>query len=159
MREKTMTDIEEKILASLKAGGVSFEVLEHEPVYTCRKMAEFLKTEESYIAKSMVVKKSDGRLVLAVLPGNVRINFAHLAAATKSTSVSLAPRQEAEKIMGCSVGCVHPFGNIVNLETLFDEKLLHREYVFFNPGSHTKSVRINIQALINIVKPTIAQFT
>jgi len=154
-----MADTEEKILASLKAGRIPYEVFEHEPVYTCRKMAEFLKTDEGRIAKSMIVKKSEGGYVLAVLPGNMRINFARLAAVTKSTSVSLAPREEAEKIAGCSVGCVYPLGNIINLETLFDEKLLRQEYVYFNPGSHTKSVRINTRALVNLVRPTIAEFT
>ncbi len=154
-----MVDIEEKILASLKAGGISYEIFEHEPVYTCRKMAEFLKTGEDHIAKSMVVKKSnDGGCVLAVLPGNMRIDFARLATATKSRSVSLAPREEAERIVGCSVGCVYPLGNIINLETLFDEKLLRQEYVYFNPGSHTKSVKINTLALVNLVKPTRAEF-
>ena len=154
-----MEDIEEKILASLKAGGISYEVFEHEPVYTCRKMAEFLKTGEDHIAKSMVVKKSDGGYVLAVLPGHMRIDFGRLAAATKSRSVSLAPREEAERIVGCSVGCVYPLGNVVNLETLFDEKLLRQEYVYFNPGSHTKSVKINTLALVSLVKPTKASFS
>jgi len=155
---KLVEDIEEKILASLKAGGISYEVFEHEPVYTCRKMAEFLKTGEDHIAKSMVVKKSDGGYVLAVLPGHMRIDFGRLAAATKSRSVSLAPREEAERIVGCSVGCVYPLGNVVNLETLFDEKLLRQEYVYFNPGSHTKSVKIDTMALVSLVKPTRAEF-
>lgn len=154
-----MTDIEEKILTSLKAGGIEYEVFEHEPVYTCRKMAEFLRTDEGRIAKSMIVKKSDGGYVLAVLPGNMRIDLIRLAAATKSRLVTLAQRDEAERIAGCSVGCVYPLGNIMNLETLFDDKLLHQEYVYFNPGSHTKSVRINTRALVNLVKPTIAEFT
>jgi len=153
-----LTEIEEKILSSLKAEGISYEVFEHEPVYTCPKMAEFLKTGEDHIAKSMVVKKSDGGYVLAVLRGDMRIDFARLAAATKSTSVSLAPREEAERIVGCSVGCVYPLGNIVNLETLFDEKLLRQEYVYFNPGSHTKSVKIKTLTLVSLVKPTRAEF-
>lgn len=153
------TDIEEKILAALKAGGVSYEVFEHEPVYTCRKMAELLKTEESRIAKSMVVKKSSGGYALAVLPGNVRIDFARLAAATKSDTVSLASKKEAEEIMGCSTGCVYPLGNLLNLETLFDEKVVRQEYVYFNPGSHTKSVKIRTRTLIDLVKPTIAKFS
>ena len=40
-----MTEIEEKILSLLKAQGVEFEVLEHDPVYTCPQMAKFLKTD------------------------------------------------------------------------------------------------------------------
>jgi prolyl-tRNA editing enzyme YbaK/EbsC (Cys-tRNA(Pro) deacylase) len=154
-----VSTIEERILALLKAEGIEYEVFEHEPVYTCRKMAELLKTDEGCIAKSMIVKKSDAGLVLAVLPGNMKIDFLRLAAVIKSRLVFLAPREEAEKIAGCSVGCVYPLGNLVGLETVFDDKLLREEYVYFNPGSHTKSVKINTQALVKLVKPTIAEFT
>jgi Ala-tRNA(Pro) deacylase len=158
-RGTSMTDIEERILTSLNGAGIGYEIFEHEPVYTCRKMAEFLKADEGNIAKSMIVKKRGGGYVLVVLPGNMRIDFIRLAAVTKSRLVTLAPREEAEKIAGCSVGCVYPLGNIMNLETVFDEKLLRQEYVYFNPGSHTKSMKIKTQALVDLVRPTITEFT
>jgi len=154
----TTSVVEERIFSSLKEGGASYEIFEHAPVYTCPQMAKYLKTEEACIAKSMMVKKSDGGHVLAVLPGNRRIDFARLAAAVKSNSVSLAPRDEAERIVGCSVGCVYPLGNIVNLETVFERSLLAQESVYFNPGSHTKSVKINTKVLVELVKPTLAEF-
>jgi len=137
---------------------VTYEIFEHAPVYTCPQMAKYLKTSEASIAKSMMVKKSDGRYALAVLPGDRRIDFSRLAAASKSNSVALAPREEAESILGCSVGCVYPLGNIVNLETIFDNSLLAQEYIYFNPGSHTKSVRTRTTNLLSVVKPTLAEF-
>jgi Ala-tRNA(Pro) deacylase len=153
-----MGAVEEKILASLKEAGAAYEILEHAPVYTCPQMAKYLKTEEACIAKSMMVKKSDGGYVLVVLPGNRRIDFTLLAAALKSTSVSLASREEAEKIVGCSVGCVYPLGNIVHLATIFDNSLLAQEFVYFNPGSHTRSVKISTKLLLNVVNPMVAEF-
>jgi len=158
-KRNLVNGIEGRILASLKAEGIEFEVFEHEPVYTCRKMAEFLKIDEGCIAKSMIVKKREAGYMLVVLPGNMRIDFLRLAVVTKSKLVFLAAREEAEKIAGCSVGCVYPLGNLVGLETVFDQKLMRQEYVYFNPGSHTKSVKIKTQPLVNLVKPTIAEFT
>jgi len=154
-----MTEVEEKILSALKAQGIEYEVFEHEPVYTCPQMANFLKTDEAHIAKSMIVKKSDGTYMLAVLPGNRKINFHRLGVVTKAAPVILAPKKEAEEIAQCSVGCVYPLGNIINLETLFDSAILRLEYVYFNPGSHTKSVKISTQALTRLVNPTLAEFT
>ena len=154
-----MTEIEEKILSSLKAQGIEFEVFEHNPVYTCPQMAKFLKTDEAHIAKSMVARKSDGAFLLAVLPGNKKIDFRRLGIITNSAPISLAPKEEAEEITRCSVGCVYPLGNIINLETFFDIALLSQEYVYFNPGSHTKSVKISTRALVNLVRPTVAEFT
>lgn len=154
-----MTEIEEKILSSLKAQGIEYEVFEHDPVYTCPQMANFLKTNEAHIAKSMIVKKSDGTYILAVLPGNKKIDFHKLGIVTKAAPTILAPKKEAEEIAQCPVGCVYPLGSIAKLETFFDTAILRQEYVYFNPGSHTKSVKISTQALTKLVNPTIAEFT
>ena len=154
-----MTEVEEKILSALKAQGIEYEVFEHDPVYTCPQMANFLKTDEAHIAKSMIVKKNDGTYLLAVLPGNRKIDFHRLGLVTKAAPVILAPKKEAEEIAQCSVGCVYPLGNIINLETLFESAILRLEYVYFNPGSHTKSVKISTQALTKLANPTVAEFT
>lgn len=154
-----MSAIEDRILTFLNAAGVEYEVREHPPVYTCPKMAEYLGTDENLIAKSMMIKKNSGRCFLVVLPGKMKIDFESLAEVVKSESVSLAPVDEAEKIAGCPVGCIHPFGNLMNIDTFFDEKIFQNEYVYFNPGSHTKSVRIRTRELTRLIEPTIAGFS
>jgi prolyl-tRNA editing enzyme YbaK/EbsC (Cys-tRNA(Pro) deacylase) len=153
-----VTGIEDKILDLLNASGVNHELLEHKPVYTCRQMAKFLKTDQDLIVKSMILKTSEGRYLLAVLSGNMTIDYDRLARMVDTKSLSLAPVDEAEKVAECSVGCVHPFGNLIGVETYFDRKLTSHEYAFFNPGSHTKSVKINTRALVELVKPTIGEF-
>jgi Ala-tRNA(Pro) deacylase len=153
-----MTGIDEEILRFLDASGVRYELVEHDPVYTCPQMAKYLKTDQSLIAKSMVIKRSEGGYLLAVLPGNMKIGHEKLARIASTKSVSLAPLNEAERIVRCSVGCVHPLGNLVNVETYFDRNLLRNEYVFFNPGSHTKSIKISTEDLVRLVSPTVSEF-
>jgi len=153
-----MSEMENKIIDLLNAAGVKYQLFEHEPVYTCPQMAEFLATDQNLIAKSMIMKGADSGCFLVVLPGKMRIDYSRLARVVGTKSVSLAPVEEAQSIAGCSVGCVHPFGNLIGLETYFDKKLLRYEHLFFNPGSHTKSVKIATHALIEIVKPTINEF-
>ncbi len=154
-----MTTAEERIFGLLDSHGVKYERFQHDPVYTCPKMAEFLNTDEARIAKSMMMKKSDGGYLLAVLPGNMRVDFGRLARLAGTKSVSLAPVDEAEKIAGCTVGSVYPFGNLMNLETYLDKKLTLHDEVYFNPGSHTMSVKVSIISLMGIVKPIVAEFT
>ena len=155
----SMSQIDEEIIAFLNQNGVTYELREHEPVYTAPQMAEYLGTSEQRIAKSMIVKKSDGGYVLAVLPGRLRIDFSRLAAILGVEKVSLAPIPEAERLARCSVGSVHPFGNLLNLKTYFDSHMLSLDFVYFNPGSHTKSIKINTDDLIRLVKPTVTAFT
>jgi len=154
-----MNQIEERILELLDQNRIAFELREHEPVYTSPKMAEVLGTQEDRIAKSMILKKSDGGHFLAVLPGKLKLDFGRLATFLDVKSVSLAPIAEAEKIANCPVGCVHPFGNLINLRTYFDKKILDKDYLFFNPGSHTKSIKIKTDDLVRLVRPSIIEFT
>ena len=149
---------EETIFQFLDSHAVKYERFQHEPVYTCPKMAEYLHTNEGHIAKSMIMKKGGGGYLLAVLPGNMKVDFARLAKLVGARSVSLAPIEEAEKIAGCTVGSVHPLGNLLNLETYFDQKLTMYDEVYFNPGSHTLSVKIGTRNLIDLVNPKIAEF-
>jgi len=153
-----MSEMEDEIQATLNKAGIKYEVHEHKPVYTCPKMAEYLGTDQNRIAKSMIMKTSDGKCFLTVLPGGMRIDLARLAPLMKVNSVSLAPIEEAERIAKCSVGCVYPLGNLMQLETYFDSKLLRNQYVYFNPGSHTKSFRINTRDLISLFNPRIGEF-
>lgn len=153
-----MNSIEERIFVFLDQNNVKYDVFQHDPVYTCEKMAKFLKTDKNYIAKSMVVKKSGNGCLLVVLPGNMRVDFDLLARILNTGSVSLAPIKEAEGIIGCSIGCVHPFGNLANMPTYFDANLLNSSYLFFNPGCHTKSVKINVQDLVRLVQPVVGSF-
>ena len=153
-----MSRIDEEILATLNRNQVAYELREHEPVYTAPQMAEYLGTSEQRIAKSMVLKKSDGGYVLAVLPGRLKIDFGRFAKALGVEKVSLAPVAEAEKIARCSVGSVHPFGNLVGLRTYFDRHMQTLDFVYFNPGSHTKSIKITTTDLARLVNPTITEF-
>lgn len=154
-----MHQIEQRILDLLNQNRIAFELREHEPVYTSPKMAEVLGTQEDHIAKSMVLKKSDGGYFLAVLPGKLKLDFDRLATFLDVKSASLASVVEAEKIAECPIGSVHPFGNLINLRTYFDKKLLDNDYVFFNPGSHTKSIKIRTDDLVKLVRPNIIEFT
>jgi len=153
-----MGQIDEEILSFLDRNGIVYDLREHEPVYTSPQMAKYLGTDEERIAKSLVLKGSDGGYVLAVLPGKLKIDFHRFAVFLNVANVSLAPVIEAEKIVKCSIGSVHPFGNLVGLRTCFEKHLLNINYVFFNPGSHTRSIRISISDLVRLINPTITEF-
>ena len=153
-----MTFAEERIFRFLDSNATEYEVLEHRAVYTCAIMARLLKTGENSIAKSMITKNNDGGYLLAVLPGGMKVDFVRLAKGAGVKSSSLASLKEAELVAGCAVGCVYPFGNLMNIPTYFDRNLVDSKYVFFNPGSHTKSVRIRAEDLRKLSRAELTEF-
>ena len=153
-----MTVAEQRIFRFLDSNGAEYEVIEHPAVYTCTIMARLLKTGENSIAKSMITKNNDGGYLLAVLPGSMKVDFPRLAKGAGVKSSSLASLKEAELVAGCAVGCVYPFGNLMNIPTYFDRNLLDSKYVFFNPGSHNKSVRIRTEDLRKLSMAELKEF-
>lgn len=67
-------DVFEKIKKSLNSSGVEYEVIEHEPVYTSEDAAKIRDTSLDMGAKALVLM-ADKKPVLAVLPGNQRMDF------------------------------------------------------------------------------------
>ncbi|MBI4028770.1 MAG: YbaK/EbsC family protein [Candidatus Blackburnbacteria bacterium] len=72
--------------------------------------------------------------------------------------VRFATEQEAENLTGVGMGSVPPFGSLLGLETFFDESIKTNEYVNFNPGSKTHTIRLKTVDLINLETPKLAGF-
>ncbi|NNK85097.1 MAG: YbaK/EbsC family protein, partial [Desulfobacterales bacterium] len=128
--------LEENIIEILKKNKISYEIFEHEPVFTNPAMAEALSVSEAETVKSLVLMTKEKEMVVLVLPGNKRVDWKKAASGVGTKKVSFAkPEQVSEKV-GCEVGCVPPFGQMTPLPIYMDTELTKKEYVYFNPGVH-----------------------
>ena len=70
----------------------------------------------------------------------------------------MAKPEEVQKVAGVPIGCVPPFGLVTELRTYLNEESLENEYVYFNPGSHTKTIKMKaldiLKALENPIRFT-----
>jgi Ala-tRNA(Pro) deacylase len=147
--------LEEKIVAILDEKKVAYEVFEHEPVYTNPAMAEALNVSESETVKSLVVVTKEGGMIVLVLPGDKKVNWKQAAAAAKTKKVSFAKAEEVSQAVGCEVGCVPPFGHLTRLPVYMDSDLTKKNFVYFNPGVHDKSLKIKAWDLKKLCNPSI----
>ncbi len=115
--------IEEKIIGLLDKQKISYEVVEHEPVYTNPAMAEALHVAESKTVKSLVLKTKEGQMIALVLPGNKKVDWKQAAAGAGTKKVSFAKPEEVSEKIGCEVGCVPPFGHFSSLPIYMDPDL------------------------------------
>ena len=74
------------------------------------------------------------------------------------TKLSFASKEEVLKMANCESGSVPPFGKLFGLPTFLDPSVLENEYVNFNIGLLTKSVRISKQDLLRLMEPTVLKF-
>jgi Ala-tRNA(Pro) deacylase len=146
--------LEEKIIGMLDKQKVSYEIVEHEPVYTNPAMAEALKVDESETVKSLVLKTKEGKMFVLVLPGDKKVDWKQAAAGAGTKKVSFAKPEEVSEAVGCEVGCVPPFGHFSPLPIFMDLDLPKKEFVYFNPGVHDKSFKVKGWDLRKLCKPS-----
>ena len=147
-----MSVAEKKILKLLREHNIEFELYEHEPVYTCEQASRVRGVAPSEGIKCLLLKSEKG-FVLAITRGDLKVNLKKLAELEGCKKLKFANEEEIERIAECKKGCVHPFCNV---KTYFDTMLLSNKTIEFNPGSHTKSIRIRVKDLLMLLnKPII----
>jgi Ala-tRNA(Pro) deacylase len=148
----------EDIINLLKQQSISYELLEHKPVYTSEEAASVRGMDLHSGAKSLVLKAGK-EFVLAILPGDTRVDSKKLKEVFGVKDLRFATPEEVQEIMGCAIGSCHPIPSIANLRAVLDPSLSENEYIFFNPGVHNKSIKMKYTDYLAISKPQIAEIT
>jgi Ala-tRNA(Pro) deacylase len=148
----------EKILSIFKENNVTYQLYEHEPVYTSQEAAKIRGVELKTGCKSMVLKTKDGKFVLANVSANKKIDLKKLERML-DCKLSFASKEEVLQTTNCESGSVPPFGKLFGLPTFLDESVLENDFVNFNIGMLTRSVKISKQDLLKVMDPTISKFS
>jgi nondiscriminating aspartyl-tRNA synthetase len=60
---------------------------------------------------------------------------------------------------GLQIGGIPPFGNLLNLDTYYDDAILTQETAAFNCGLATESIIMHSKDLVAMVDPKIEKFS
>lgn len=138
---------------------LSYEFFEHEATVTSEDAAKVRGTKPGEGVKALILKsKGSDKNILVCLPGNRKINFQHLKEVTGEKFTFEDP-EEIKKKWGLEVGGVPPFGNLLGLDTIYDEDVEKEEYSSFNCGTKFKSIRMKSKDLIDLVDPKVVDVT
>jgi Ala-tRNA(Pro) deacylase len=151
-----MSLVEKRIKQILIEKNIPFEEFEHEAVYTSEQAAAVrgLGSAKEGI-KSMIFGTDMGKFILVLNPGDKKIDTKKIARLEKVSRLFLATPEKVEKIAGIPIGCVAPFGLKTRLKTYLNEELIENEYLYFNPGSHTKTIKIRASGLLKVLESPI----
>src|SRR4030067_3753685 len=104
--------------------GISYQISQHEPVYTSEQAAKVRGAELRTGVKALVLRKKEGDLILGLVAADRRIDLRKLAKITGTRSLAFANKEEVLTKTGGEVGSVLPFGNLYALPTYADESVL-----------------------------------
>lgn len=148
----------QKILDIFKDNNVNYQLYEHEAVYTSQQAATVRGVELKTGCKSMLLKTKAGEFILANLAADRKVDLKKLEKIV-GDKMSFATREEVLQATNCEPGSVPPFGKLFGITTYLDESILENDFVNFNIGTLTKSVKISRQDLLRIMEPRIAKFS
>ena len=145
----------QKIIETLDAQGIEYEVAEHEPVYTSEQAARVRNESINSGAKSLLLK-ADKNFVLTVLPGGKRLSSKKIKDFFGLKNLRFATPQEVKEIMGCEIGACYPLGKIIGIKTIVDNALLENDEISFNPGLHDQTIKVKLRDYLLIADEEVA---
>lgn len=148
-----------KLLEFLDDNDVTYELVEHPKAYAAKDVAFKAGVPGRIFAKSVLVKL-DGKMAMAVLPAEDKVNFHLLREAARAETITLATETEfATLFPDCELGAMPPFGNLYGMDVYVGGTLTRADHIAFNAGSHTEVLNMAYQDFERLVHPRTAWFT
>ncbi len=151
--------MKDAITELLQSNKISYQSYQHPPAETSQEVAALRGTEPRIGAKALILK-SKGKFYLCVLRGIDRLDSKLLRKNSGISKSRLISEEDLKLQFQLERGAVPPFGNLIEgiSETFFEEALAKEEYLAFNIGTKTNSIKIDTKKLIELVKPRVIKF-
>lgn len=156
-------DVYARLIAELDVSGARYRLIEHAPEGHTELVSALRGHAPASAAKCLIllvkVGKKQTRYVLAVIPGDARLDMAAVKALLGASYVAFADTGKAEQLAGSVTGTVLPFSYDERLELIVDPALLDHEELYFNAGRLDRSVALASKDYARLAQPRLARIT
>jgi Ala-tRNA(Pro) deacylase len=158
MREEH--DLYNHLLAWLDEQGVSYRLIDHAPEGRTELVSPLRGNALSQAAKCIVllvkIGKKVTRYVLAVVPGDARVDLAAVRALMGATYLAFASPEIAERLAGSVTGTILPFSFSPELELVVDPSVLDNDELYFNAARLDRSMVLKASDYVAVARPRLA---
>ena len=148
-------NIYNKIVALLSEHQVNFKVIEHLAEGRTEHISIIRGNTPEQAAKAMVLQVISAAkqlsYVLAIVPGDSKVNFKAVAKRIGGKKSSFAPPEVAQSLTQCVMGAVPPFCFDSQLILLVDKRIASVDTLFFNAGELNKSISMDVNDYFRVV--------
>jgi Ala-tRNA(Pro) deacylase len=153
----------QRIIDLLDTNGARYSLIEHPEEGHTEKVSSLRGNHLEQAAKCIVVRvgvtKKKGRYVLAVVPGDRRVNTEAVRSHYDGVKAMFAPREVAEQLAGAVSGAIPPFSFDPSLALLVDPTLLTQPELFFNAARLDRSLRLDTADYVTAAQPDVLSIT
>lgn len=147
----------ERVAADAATRGIEISFVERPAARTLEEAAAILDITPASIVKSLVVKRSDGSFLFALVPGDRQIAWGKLRAAVGVNKLKLPEASIAFEATGYERGTITPLGSSTAWPVFVDSRVAGR--VSMGAGEHGLSLIVDAAALIDGLRATVADIS
>ena len=136
-----------RVAADAAARGLEIEIFPRPAANSLEEAAALMGIAPSDIVKSLVVKRSDGTFLFALVPGGQAISWPKLRAAVGVNKLQMPPADVALAATGYERGTITPLGSTTAWPVYADESIVGRK-VAMGAGEHGYSMFVDADALV-----------
>jgi Cys-tRNA(Pro) deacylase len=148
----------DRVAADAAARGIEIEFVERLAAGSLEEAASILGITPSDIVKSLVVKRSDGTFLFALVPGDRQIAWAKLRAVVGVNKLQLPSQELALEATGYERGTITPLGSTTAWPVFADERIVGAR-VSMGAGEHGLSAFVQADGLIAGLDATVADIS
>jgi Ala-tRNA(Pro) deacylase len=152
-----MSDTYTHLITRLDALQASYRLIDHAPEGRTEVVSQMRGNALAQAAKCLIlmvkVGKKVTKYVLAVVPGDARVDLVAVRALLGGTYVAFASPEIAERLAGSVTGTVLPFSFASDLELIVDPSLLENDEVYFNAARLDRSMALKTSDYLAVAQP------
>lgn len=142
----------------LRGRGIWYRLLNKSPTIHTADASKVTGIPLNRITKSLVFKV-DGKPILAVIPGNAKVDVHKLAAVLGVKKVKLASFEEAEELSGYPPGGTPPVHHAKIGRVVFDVRLTSFETIYGGGGARDKLVELRVEDVLKLTRSLVADIS
>jgi Cys-tRNA(Pro)/Cys-tRNA(Cys) deacylase len=147
-----------RMLADAEQRGLVIELRRRPAARSLEEAAELLGIGPSDVAKTIVVRRSSGHYLFALIPGGTQIAWPKLRSLLGVSKMKLPDAAEALKATGYERGTITPIGSAPSWPVIVDQRLIGRRAAL-GAGGHGYSAFVEIDDLVRAYQATVADIT
>lgn len=154
----------DRLISLLDDHNARYRLIDHPAEGRTEIVSPMRGNELGQAAKCMVIMVKQGkkvtRYVLAVIPGDRKVDLDAIKRLLDGTYISFASPDIAERLSESVVGTVLPFSFNTDLQLVVDPELLERnDEIYFNAARLDRSMALHADDYAAIAKPQIARIS
>lgn len=156
-------DAYEQLIFLLDQHGAQYRLIDHAPEGRTEIVSGMRGNALAQAAKCIIlmvkIGKKTTRYILAVVPGDARVDLSAVKALLGGTYVSFASSEIAERLAGSVAGTILPFAFSPELELIADPSLLEHDDLYFNAARLDRSMALRTRDYVELAHPRIERIT